>query len=92
MLHCMDSPFEPWIRVRGARTHNLQNIDVDVPRDRFTVFTGPSGSGRAEIWYYAGTPDAPGGKEQGGCGGCRCGRLGQAGGAKAGQRRQVGYR
>src|ERR1700677_4210249 len=51
MLHCMDSPFEPWIRVRGARTHNLQNIDVDVPRDRFTVFTGPSGSGKSSLAF-----------------------------------------
>ena len=35
------------IRVRGARTHNLKNIDVDLPRDRFIVVTGLSGSGKS---------------------------------------------
>jgi excinuclease ABC subunit A len=37
------------IRVRGARTHNLQNVDVDVPRDKLTVVTGVSGSGKSSL-------------------------------------------
>ncbi|MEY2853909.1 MAG: hypothetical protein RL030_1041, partial [Pseudomonadota bacterium] len=35
------------IRVRGARTHNLRNIDVDLPRNRLIVITGLSGSGKS---------------------------------------------
>ena len=34
------------IVVRGARTHNLQDIDVTIPRDEFVVITGLSGSGK----------------------------------------------
>ncbi len=37
------------IRVRGARTHNLQNIDLDIPRDQFIVLTGLSGSGKTSL-------------------------------------------
>ena len=37
------------IKVRGARQHNLQGIDVDVPRDRMTVCCGPSGSGKSSL-------------------------------------------
>ncbi len=32
------------IRIRGAKEHNLQNIDLDIPRDKFVVLTGLSGS------------------------------------------------
>jgi len=39
------------IRVRGARTHNLKNIDVDLPRDRFIVVTGLSGSGKSSLAF-----------------------------------------
>ena len=31
------------IQIRGARTHNLKNIDIDIPRDKFVVITGLSG-------------------------------------------------
>ena len=39
------------IKVRGARTHNLKNIDVDIPRDRFVVITGLSGSGKSSLAF-----------------------------------------
>ncbi len=39
------------IRLRGARTHNLQNIDLDLPRDRLIVITGLSGSGKSSLAF-----------------------------------------
>ncbi|WP_041313196.1 excinuclease ABC subunit UvrA [Heliomicrobium modesticaldum] len=39
------------IRVRGARAHNLKNIDVDIPRDRLVVVTGLSGSGKSSLAF-----------------------------------------
>ncbi len=39
------------IRVRGARTHNLRNIDVDLPRNRLVVVTGLSGSGKSSLAF-----------------------------------------
>ncbi|MCX7376407.1 MAG: excinuclease ABC subunit UvrA [Alphaproteobacteria bacterium] len=41
----------PAIRVRGAREHNLKNIDVDIPRDSLTVITGLSGSGKSSLAF-----------------------------------------
>ncbi|WP_431280696.1 excinuclease ABC subunit UvrA [Humitalea sp. 24SJ18S-53] len=41
----------PVIRVRGARTHNLKNIDVEIPRDTLTVITGVSGSGKSSLAF-----------------------------------------
>jgi excinuclease ABC subunit A len=40
-----------WIAVRGARVHNLKNIDVDLPRNRLVVITGLSGSGKSSLAF-----------------------------------------
>jgi len=39
------------IRIRGARTHNLRNVDADLPRDKLIVITGPSGSGKSSLAF-----------------------------------------
>src|SRR5437867_5936008 len=40
-----------WIAVRGARVHNLKNIDVDIPRHKLVVITGLSGSGKSSLAF-----------------------------------------
>ena len=50
--HFMPAPNpQSMIRIRGAREHNLQGIDVDIPRDRLIVVTGLSGSGKSSLAF-----------------------------------------
>ena len=42
---------ENYIKIRGARQHNLKNIDVDIPRDKLVVMTGLSGSGKSSLAF-----------------------------------------
>ena len=43
--------FMDYIKIRGARQHNLQNIDLDIPKYRFVVMTGVSGSGKSSLAF-----------------------------------------
>src|SRR5574340_157941 len=40
-----------FIRIRGARTHNLKNVNLDLPRDKLVVITGLSGSGKSSLAF-----------------------------------------
>jgi excinuclease ABC subunit A len=46
-----DAAFDGYVRIRGAREHNLKNVDLNIPRDAFVVFTGVSGSGKSSLAF-----------------------------------------
>ena len=52
---------DDWIRIKGARQHNLKNIDVAFPRGQLTAVSGLSGSGKASLVFTWGAsgPEAP---------------------------------
>ena len=51
---------EDSIKIRGARVHNLKNIDLDIPKNKLVVITGISGSGKSSLALILFMPKARG--------------------------------
>ena len=47
----MIETYNKFIRIKGAREHNLKNINIDIPRDKLVVLTGLSGSGKSSLAF-----------------------------------------